>query len=78
MRQCNYTVSLYKGTFLDKTHLPPWEVSLFVNHWLQKTFDHDFFLEVGKLYPPQGVRERPSGQEALSDSDEATSANDTE
>ena len=40
-RQCNYSVSLYKGTFLDKTHLPPWEIALFINHWLDKHFDHE-------------------------------------
>ena len=44
-RRCNYSVSLYKGTFLDKTHLPPWEIGLFINHWLLKKFDHDTILK---------------------------------
>ncbi|XP_066974324.1 uncharacterized protein [Macrobrachium rosenbergii] len=34
--QCNYSVSLYKGTFLDNTHLQPWEIGLLVIHWLEK------------------------------------------
>ena len=34
--QCNYAVSICKGSFLDKTHLPSWQIGLFVNHWLQK------------------------------------------
>ena len=39
-KQCSYSVSLYKGTFLDRTHLPPWEIGLFINHWLDKSFKH--------------------------------------
>ena len=33
-------MSDYKGTFLDKTHIRPWHLTLFINHWLQKKWDH--------------------------------------
>ena len=44
-KTCNYTVSLYKGTFLSRTRLPPWEILLFVNHWIQKFWNHNTILE---------------------------------
>ena len=40
-KRCNYTSSDYKGTFLEGTHLQPWKILLFVNHWLGKKFDHN-------------------------------------
>ncbi|XP_064092898.1 uncharacterized protein LOC135205735 [Macrobrachium nipponense] len=38
--QCNFSVSDYKGTFLDKCHIDPWKLVLFVNFWLRKWFSH--------------------------------------
>ncbi len=39
-KQCNFTVSDYKGTFLEGTHLPVWQLLLFCNHWLEKQWNH--------------------------------------
>ena len=44
-KQCNFTVSDYKGTFLEGTHLPAWELVCFCNHWLQKVWDHSTIFE---------------------------------
>lgn len=30
---CNFSISDYHGTFLDKTKLEPWKIVLFANHW---------------------------------------------
>ena len=39
-RRCGFVVSDYKGSFLEGTHLPPWKLLLFINHWLRKVWDH--------------------------------------
>ncbi|XP_027218228.1 uncharacterized protein [Penaeus vannamei] len=39
-KQCNFTVSDYKGTFLSGTRLEPFQILSFVNHWLSKHWDH--------------------------------------
>ena len=40
-RYCNFSVSDYKGTFLERCRFEPWKLMLFVNHWLSKHWDHD-------------------------------------
>ncbi|XP_068244671.1 uncharacterized protein [Palaemon carinicauda] len=40
-KQCNYSVSLFKGTFLENVRVPPWKIGLFVNHFLQTFWDHE-------------------------------------
>ncbi|XP_037779366.1 uncharacterized protein LOC119575901 [Penaeus monodon] len=35
----------YTGTFLQGTHLEPFKVVLFVNHWLQKHWDHETVIK---------------------------------
>ena len=42
---CNYYISDRKGTFLEKCHLPPWKLMLFINHFLSKYFDYELFLD---------------------------------
>ena len=54
-KQCNFTVSDYKGTFLEGTHLPVWELLLFCNHWLQKVWDHSSVFECLKWSPHTSV-----------------------
>lgn len=44
-RQCSFTTSDYKGTFLERAHVKPSELVCFVNHWLQKKWDHDTVLQ---------------------------------
>lgn len=39
-RLCNFAVSDYKGTFLERTHLKPWQVLCFINLWVRKYFSH--------------------------------------
>ncbi|XP_068242782.1 uncharacterized protein [Palaemon carinicauda] len=38
-RVCNFSVSMFAGTFLGYTRLPPWEIALYVNHCLQNFYD---------------------------------------
>ena len=40
-RFCGFSVSDNKGTFLNHSHLPPWKIVLFVNHWVCKLWDHE-------------------------------------
>lgn len=44
-RYCSYSVSDYKGTFLDRTHIPPWKLILFVNHFLSHLWDHKTVID---------------------------------
>ena len=44
-KQCDFTVSDYKGTFLEGTHLPVWQLLCFYCHWLQKKWDHQTVIE---------------------------------
>ena len=48
-RRCGYVVSDFKGSFLDETHLPPWKVLLFVNHWVRKIWDHHTVINSLKI-----------------------------
>ena len=34
-RFCGFSVSDYKGSFLDHTYIEPWKVLLFINHFLR-------------------------------------------
>lgn len=54
-RQCNFTTSDYKGTFLDGTHLKPSEIVCFVNHWLKKKWNHDTVLHCLNWAPSTSV-----------------------
>ena len=40
VKRCGFTVSNYKGTFLGKSKLQPWQILLFSACWLRKTFKH--------------------------------------
>ena len=40
-RYCGFRITDKKGTFLDHCHLPTWKVVLFVNHWINKLWDHE-------------------------------------
>ena len=44
-RKCAFTVSDYKGTFLEGTHLPVWQIVLFCNHWLEKQWNHQTIFD---------------------------------
>ncbi|CAI9738595.1 Hypothetical predicted protein [Octopus vulgaris] len=37
-QQCDYSVSDFKGSFLDNARIPPWKVVLFVNEFLNQTW----------------------------------------
>ncbi|XP_068205419.1 male abnormal protein mab-31-like [Palaemon carinicauda] len=39
-KQCPYSVSLFKGTFLENARVPAWKIVLFANHFIQKSWDH--------------------------------------
>lgn len=39
-RDCGFTTSHNKGTFLHHVHLEPWQVIGFINLWLNKNFQH--------------------------------------
>ena len=39
-RLCNYTISDYHGTFLERVRLQPWQIVIFVYYWVQKIFTH--------------------------------------
>jgi len=44
-KSCVFSTSDYTGTFLQGTHLEPFKVVLFVNHWLQKHWDHETVIK---------------------------------
>ena len=44
-KQCNFTTSDFKGTFLEGTHVKPSEILCFVNHWLHKVWDHETIVD---------------------------------
>ena len=47
-RYCGFSVSDFKGTYLDKSKIPPWKVLLFINCWLRKRFVHaEVFQNLG-------------------------------
>ena len=54
-KQCNFSVSDFKGTFLEGTHLPAWQLVLFCNHWLQKQWDHATVFECLQWSPNTSV-----------------------
>lgn len=39
-KQCSFTASDNRGSSLEKVHVQPWEVILFINHWIQKFWNH--------------------------------------
>ena len=39
-KKCGYKISNYTGTFLENVRLAPWQVLLFSNSWVRKTFTH--------------------------------------
>ena len=43
-RRCNYTISDYHGSFLERVKLQPWQIVIFVYYWVQKTFKHSIVL----------------------------------
>lgn len=57
-RMCNFTVSDYKGTFLEGAHLPPWKILLFINHWLGGNWNHDTILENLKISAGTSIQYR--------------------
>ncbi|XP_076045960.1 uncharacterized protein LOC143028154 [Oratosquilla oratoria] len=57
-KQCNFTTTDYKGTFLEGTHLKPSEIVCFVNHWLQKTWNHDTVVKCLKWAPSTSINWR--------------------
>ncbi|XP_076051151.1 uncharacterized protein LOC143031337 [Oratosquilla oratoria] len=54
-KQCSFTRSDYKGTFLEGTHLKPSQVISFVNHWLQKEWNHKTVIKNLKFAPTTSV-----------------------
>ena len=44
-KTCSFSVSDYKGTFLSNVHVAPWKILLFINHWLEKKWDHDAIIK---------------------------------
>ena len=40
-RSCSFSVSDNNGTFLERTHLNPWQVLVFINLFIQKRFSHN-------------------------------------
>lgn len=44
-KECGYSVSMYKNTFLDNCKLPPWKVLLYVNHFLTDLWSHKVIME---------------------------------
>ena len=54
-KQCHFSVSDFKGTFLEGSHLPAWQLVLFCNHWLLKQWDHATVLECLKWSPNTSV-----------------------
>ncbi|XP_076057630.1 male abnormal protein mab-31-like isoform X2 [Oratosquilla oratoria] len=40
-KQCTYSVSDYKGTFLERSHIQPWQLVCFINKWVLKNFSHE-------------------------------------
>ncbi|XP_076066108.1 uncharacterized protein LOC143039752 [Oratosquilla oratoria] len=54
-KQCPYTRSDYKGTFLEGTHLKPSQVISFVNHWLHKQWNHHTVIKILNFAPTTSV-----------------------
>ena len=42
---CGYSVSDFKGSFLCGTHIPPWKIVLFINHYLSHLWDHKTVID---------------------------------
>ena len=40
-QKCGYKISDRTGTFLEKSHLAPWQVLLFANSWVRKHFSQE-------------------------------------
>lgn len=57
-RHCSFYASDYKGTFLQNSHIPPWKVILFVNHWLSKRWDHQTVTSCLNITPKTSVNWR--------------------
>ena len=43
-KRCNFLISDRKGTFLEKCHIPPWKLMIFINHYLSKYFDYELLV----------------------------------
>lgn len=43
-KQYHYCIFDNSGTFLEGSHLLPWQLALFVNHWVQKKWNHKTFM----------------------------------
>ncbi|XP_068204366.1 uncharacterized protein [Palaemon carinicauda] len=56
--QCTFSISDYKGTFLDNCHSEPWKLILFANLWLQKSFSHTSIMQNLNLASETSVRWR--------------------
>ena len=54
-RVCGYSISDYSGTFLQNTHLKPWQVLLFINHFLHHNWDHKTVVENIQISRPTSV-----------------------
>lgn len=54
-KSCVFSISDYSGTFLQGTHLAPYKVVLFVNHWLQKYWDHQTVTKCIGMSRPTSV-----------------------
>lgn len=39
-KRCDFSVSDFKGTFLDNVHIHTWKVLCFINKWCDKRFTH--------------------------------------
>lgn len=39
-KRCGFKISDFKGTFLEKSKLQPWQILLFINGWLRKRWTH--------------------------------------
>lgn len=39
-RRCNFSISDYKGTFLENCRFEPWKLLSFIIHWISKLWDH--------------------------------------
>lgn len=55
---CDFSVSDFKGTFLQNVHLPPWKVILFVTQWLSKHWDHSTVIKCLEITPSTLIKWR--------------------
>lgn len=55
---CNCTISDYKGSFLGEVRLPTQKTVVFLNHWLQKTWDHLTVIQCLEYFPGKSIEWR--------------------